>query len=127
MRHLLSKALFTLFLVFNAIYSSAQSEIQFPFTGTFQLLPNSKLSYAYDKVKIESNSFTLFTGESVMGVYYLTGFDEATGYQVEPAANTGGSESNVIRIKMSMTNEGKLYTLVSGQGVNAEHYFEKLD
>lgn len=118
----------TLFVIVSSI-SYAQTNGNFPYTGTFELLPNSKLTYPYDKVTIADNSFTLYTGENVFGVYVLTSYSESNGYKVEPATNAGGSgsESPVIHIKMSLTEDGKLHTLVSGQGANAEHYFVKID
>ena len=118
----------TLFVIASYI-SYAQTNWNFPHTGTFELLPNSKITYPYDKVTIVDNFFTLYTGENVFGVYVLTGYSESNGYRVEPAVSAGssGSESPVIHIKMSLTEDGKLYTLVSGQGANAEHYFVKID
>jgi hypothetical protein len=126
----LLRPLFTAMIVlFVSSFTNAQSNQEFPYTGTYQLLPNSKVSYAYDKVTISNNSFTLYAGQNILGVYVLTGYSETNGFKVEPAANTGssGSESTVIHIKMSLTEDGKLYTLVSGQGANAEHYFVKID
>jgi hypothetical protein len=104
--------------------------LKFPFVGSYDLLPNEKVMYEFNKAEIAENSLKLFMNNMVYRCYDLTQIDDQGRYlimQTFPMLPDEYKDHGNLKVVARITEEGLLHVLVNGPGTHTEHYFRKIN
>ena len=125
----MKKTIFTAIFSLFTVLLFAQVQVDVPYQGAYNLIPNEKVSYDFNKVIVDETSMTLLLNEEIIRSLLFKSYDEKSGYYVSqtfPVLSEDMRQYGELNLRVDTTSEGHLHVLVNGPGSNAEHFLKKV-
>lgn len=126
----MKNSFFALLLVCFSFLSYSQESVAFDNLGTYELLPNAKVTYPFNKVIVMSEQLDLYMDNQHIQTLSLLGMDEKLRYKViqtYPELAAEKKQYAEMNITYVLNENGILQVQVHGTKVSEEHFLKKID
>jgi hypothetical protein len=122
-------SLFAILFVCSSFFVYCQQEKVFNNQGSYELLPNQKVIYPFNKVNVLNNKIDLYMDNNLVQSLGLLEVDEKLNYKVMQTFPVLSEELmlyGVMTISYVVNENGILHVQVHGTKVSEEHYLKRI-
>jgi hypothetical protein len=126
----MKNSFFALLFIFVSFITYSQQEKAFSNQGSYELLPNSKVIYLFNKVNVLNEKIDLYMDNNLVQTLSLIEADEKMRYKVIqtfPVLTEEQKPYGVMTITYIVNEDGILHVQVHGTKVSEEHFLKKID
>ena len=126
----MKNSFFALLLVCTSFFAYSQQEKVFNNQGSYELLPNQKVIYPFNKVNVLNEKIDLYMDNNLVQSLGLLEVDEKLNYKVMqtfPVLSEEQKPYGVMTITYVVNKDGILHVQVHGTKVSEEHFLKGID